>query len=117
MQYVTDGLQREEKCALIQVERISNRFGQQCRPRQSAEDMGGMASEQSRPRSGRQYASHKNPTCCGEANVFRVVNFNVTIPESAASVCTEGGKCAIQWFWYAINNQQTYESCVDFIVG
>lgn len=45
------------------------------------------------------------------------VDFNVTIPESLASTCTEGGKCAIQWFWYAVGNTQTYESCVDFVIG
>ncbi|KAK2768722.1 hypothetical protein FQN54_000578 [Arachnomyces sp. PD_36] len=43
-------------------------------------------------------------------------DFTVTIPEDLGSVCTEGGNCAIQWYWYAEGNSQTYESCVDFIV-
>ncbi|KAH6842404.1 hypothetical protein B0I37DRAFT_314286 [Chaetomium sp. MPI-CAGE-AT-0009] len=45
------------------------------------------------------------------------VNFSVTIPESLASTCTEGGKCVIQWYWHATGNSQTYESCVDFVIG
>ncbi|KAK2775176.1 hypothetical protein FQN52_004057 [Onygenales sp. PD_12] len=44
------------------------------------------------------------------------IDFNVTIPESLASICTEGGKCAIQWYWYSMSNSQTYESCVDFVI-
>ncbi|EAQ92029.1 hypothetical protein CHGG_00264 [Chaetomium globosum CBS 148.51] len=44
------------------------------------------------------------------------VDFNITIPERLASICTEGGKCAIQWYWYAIRGSQTYESCVDFVI-
>ncbi|KAK4121990.1 hypothetical protein N657DRAFT_103004 [Parathielavia appendiculata] len=44
------------------------------------------------------------------------INFNVTIPRNLGTVCSTGGKCAIQWYWYATRNQQTYESCVDFYV-
>ncbi|KAF6809560.1 hypothetical protein CSOJ01_06851 [Colletotrichum sojae] len=43
-------------------------------------------------------------------------DFNVTIPDTLAEKCDVGGKCAIQWFWYAQKNQQTYESCIDFYV-
>ncbi|GAP82764.2 putative chitin binding protein [Rosellinia necatrix] len=41
---------------------------------------------------------------------------DITIPNTLASACDEGGKCAIQWFWWSISNSQTYESCVDFYV-
>ncbi|KAG8993385.1 hypothetical protein FRB94_013980 [Tulasnella sp. JGI-2019a] len=40
-------------------------------------------------------------------------DFNVTVP-SLGTKCATGGLCAIQWFWYATENSQTYESCVDF---
>ncbi|OLN82379.1 hypothetical protein CCHL11_09762 [Colletotrichum chlorophyti] len=43
-------------------------------------------------------------------------DFNVTIPDTLASSCDVGGKCAIQWFWYAKTNKQTYESCIDFYI-
>jgi hypothetical protein len=42
--------------------------------------------------------------------------FNVTVPEGLESRCDEGGKCVMQWFWYAISNVQTYESCHDFYI-
>ncbi|KFA60086.1 hypothetical protein S40285_09294 [Stachybotrys chlorohalonatus IBT 40285] len=45
------------------------------------------------------------------------INFNITIPDNLGSVCTEGGNCVIQWYWYATGNRQTYESCIDFIVA
>ncbi|EMR70538.1 putative chitin binding protein [Eutypa lata UCREL1] len=44
------------------------------------------------------------------------IDFNVTIPDTIASACDAGGKCAIQWYWYASGNEQTYESCLDFYV-
>lgn len=44
------------------------------------------------------------------------VDFNVTVPSTLGAACSTGGKCAIQWYWYAIKNEQTYESCVDFYV-
>ncbi|KAK4032643.1 hypothetical protein C8A01DRAFT_50609 [Parachaetomium inaequale] len=44
------------------------------------------------------------------------INFNVTIPSTLGEACSTGGKCAIQWYWYASGNKQTYESCVDFYV-
>lgn len=45
-----------------------------------------------------------------------IADFNVTIPDTLASACDAGGKCAIQWYWYASGNEQTYESCLDFYV-
>ncbi|KIY68190.1 hypothetical protein CYLTODRAFT_421860 [Cylindrobasidium torrendii FP15055 ss-10] len=42
--------------------------------------------------------------------------FSVTIPD-VSSECATAGACAIQWFWYATENSQTYESCVDFVIG
>ncbi|KAK1702423.1 uncharacterized protein BDZ83DRAFT_257216 [Colletotrichum acutatum] len=44
-------------------------------------------------------------------------DWNITIPDTLASACDVGGKCAIQWFWYAETNKQTYESCIDFYIG
>ncbi|KFY25020.1 hypothetical protein V491_01927 [Pseudogymnoascus sp. VKM F-3775] len=43
-------------------------------------------------------------------------NFNVTIPSGLESACGTAGKCVIQWYWYAIANDQTYESCHDFYI-
>jgi hypothetical protein len=43
-------------------------------------------------------------------------NFNITIPPGLESTCKKAGSCVMQWYWYAINNEQTYESCHDFIV-
>ncbi|KAL5497700.1 hypothetical protein ACEPAH_2631 [Sanghuangporus vaninii] len=40
-------------------------------------------------------------------------DFNVMIPDLEGR-CAETGVCAIQWWWYAYSNDQTYESCVDF---
>lgn len=42
--------------------------------------------------------------------------FNVTIPNGLESACTTAGKCVMQWYWYAISNKQTFESCHDFYV-
>ncbi|KAI1308022.1 hypothetical protein F5Y03DRAFT_405242 [Xylaria venustula] len=43
-------------------------------------------------------------------------DFTATIPDTLATACDEGGKCAIQWYWWSNSNSQTYESCVDFYV-
>jgi hypothetical protein len=43
-------------------------------------------------------------------------DFNATIPAGLEATCDVGGKCAIQWYWYAQKNEQTYESCIDFVV-
>ncbi|PSN70549.1 hypothetical protein BS50DRAFT_662797 [Corynespora cassiicola Philippines] len=45
------------------------------------------------------------------------IDFNVTIPDSLASTCAEGGQCALQWYWIATDKPQTYESCLDFTVS
>lgn len=47
----------------------------------------------------------------------RLVNFNVTIPDTLGSSCDEAGKCVIQWYWYASEGDQTYISCVDFFTS
>ncbi|KAM0546430.1 hypothetical protein ACHAPJ_010897 [Fusarium lateritium] len=43
--------------------------------------------------------------------------FSVTLPKSLGSDCTKAGDCVLQWFWDAPDIDQTYESCVDFVVG
>lgn len=42
--------------------------------------------------------------------------FSVTIPD-VGSDCSSPGDCVIQWFWDAPDIDQTYESCVDIVVG
>jgi hypothetical protein len=43
--------------------------------------------------------------------------FSVTLPRSLGGACTLAGECVLQWFWDAPDINQTYESCVDFVVG
>ncbi|KAH6964488.1 chitin-binding domain protein [Fusarium avenaceum] len=43
--------------------------------------------------------------------------FSVTLPESLGGDCTKAGDCVLQWFWNAPDIDQTYEACVDFVVG
>jgi hypothetical protein len=43
--------------------------------------------------------------------------FSVTIPSLAAGQCTVEGECVLQWFWFGTGAQQTYESCVDFVLA
>lgn len=43
-------------------------------------------------------------------------NFDVTVPSDLGSACSVAGACVMQWFWFGTGAQQTYESCVDFIV-
>ncbi|KAL1742654.1 hypothetical protein HDZ31DRAFT_65763 [Schizophyllum fasciatum] len=43
-------------------------------------------------------------------------DFSVTIPD-LTDQCSEAGACAIQWWWYGTGNDQTYESCIDFVIG
>ena len=43
--------------------------------------------------------------------------FSVTLPETLGGDCTEAGDCVLQWFWDAPDIDQTYEACVDFVVG
>lgn len=43
--------------------------------------------------------------------------FSVTMPtDLAAGQCAVAGECVLQWFWFGTNAQQTYESCVDFVM-
>lgn len=44
-------------------------------------------------------------------------NFSVTIPSDLPSTCSSKGGCALQWWWDARSIDQTYISCVDFVVG
>ncbi|KAK2595700.1 hypothetical protein N8I77_013725 [Diaporthe amygdali] len=44
-------------------------------------------------------------------------NFSVTIPSDLPSTCATKGGCALQWWWDARSIDQTYMSCVDFVVG
>ncbi|KAF9522869.1 hypothetical protein CPB83DRAFT_776376 [Crepidotus variabilis] len=41
-------------------------------------------------------------------------DFSITLPD-VGTKCQKAGACAIQWYWYAYSNKQTYESCVDFV--
>ncbi|KAI5852065.1 hypothetical protein BZA05DRAFT_372955 [Tricharina praecox] len=44
-------------------------------------------------------------------------SFEITVPADLDG-CTTAGDCVIQWFWYAPPGvDQTYEGCVDFVVG
>lgn len=43
--------------------------------------------------------------------------FSVTLPSSLGGACTSAGECVLQWFWDAPDIDQTYESCVDFVVS
>nr|XP_036586457.1 uncharacterized protein CTRU02_03842 [Colletotrichum truncatum]KAF6796864.1 hypothetical protein CTRU02_03842 [Colletotrichum truncatum] len=56
------------------------------------------------------------PTTNPDPLADSIADFNVTIPDTLSEACDVGGKCAIQWFWYAKTNKQTYESCIDFFV-
>ncbi|KAG8156548.1 hypothetical protein KVR01_013652 [Diaporthe batatas] len=44
-------------------------------------------------------------------------NFSVTIPTDLPETCSQKGGCAIQWWWDARSIDQTYMSCVDFVVA
>lgn len=44
-------------------------------------------------------------------------DFDITIPSDLGGRCTTAGECVIQMFWDARSIDQTYESCVDFVVG
>ncbi|KAF3014268.1 hypothetical protein E8E14_011111 [Neopestalotiopsis sp. 37M] len=43
--------------------------------------------------------------------------FSVTIPQLEAGQCAQAGDCVLQWFWFGTSAQQTYESCVDFVLA
>lgn len=42
--------------------------------------------------------------------------FSIEIPD-VGSECSSPGDCVLQWFWDAADINQTYESCIDFVVG
>ncbi|EOA87074.1 hypothetical protein ACJQWK_08541 [Exserohilum turcicum] len=42
-------------------------------------------------------------------------SFDFTLPDVSFECCKEGS-CVIQWFWNAASIDQTYESCVDFVM-
>jgi hypothetical protein len=44
-------------------------------------------------------------------------NFSVKIPSDLPATCAEKGGCALQWWWDARSIDQTYMSCVDFVVA
>lgn len=44
-------------------------------------------------------------------------NFSVTIPSDLPATCSTEGGCALQWWWDARSIDQTYMSCVDFVVA
>ncbi|KAK6222711.1 hypothetical protein LQW54_000892 [Pestalotiopsis sp. IQ-011] len=44
-------------------------------------------------------------------------DFSVTMPQLAAGQCAQAGDCVLQWFWFGTAAQQTYESCVDFVMA
>ncbi|KII93821.1 hypothetical protein PLICRDRAFT_171527 [Plicaturopsis crispa FD-325 SS-3] len=56
------------------------------------------------------YANESLPPAEWPANE---TDFTVTVPDLGTK-CATAGACAIQWWWYAYSNDQTYESCVDF---
>lgn len=44
--------------------------------------------------------------------------FSVTMPTNlAATDCAVPDDCVLQWFWFGTGAQQTYESCVDFVMA
>ncbi len=44
-------------------------------------------------------------------------SFDVTIPADLGGECAAPGDCVLQWYWDARSIDQTYESCVDFVVS
>ncbi|KAF2396104.1 hypothetical protein EJ06DRAFT_534238 [Trichodelitschia bisporula] len=43
--------------------------------------------------------------------------FDVKLPADLGGKCTQPGECVLQWWWDSPEAKQTYESCVDFVVG
>jgi hypothetical protein len=43
-------------------------------------------------------------------------NFDVKMPALPQGACSAAGQCVMQWFWVGTKAQQTYESCVDFVM-
>jgi predicted carbohydrate-binding protein with CBM5 and CBM33 domain len=44
-------------------------------------------------------------------------SFSITIPSNLEDTCSMAGACVVQYYWNAASIDQTYESCVDFVVG
>jgi predicted carbohydrate-binding protein with CBM5 and CBM33 domain len=45
-------------------------------------------------------------------------DFSVTIPSDVpAGSCTQAGQCVVQWWWDSREADQTYMSCVDFVLA
>ncbi len=44
-------------------------------------------------------------------------NFAVMMPQLPTGQCAQAGACVMQWFWFGTKAQQTYESCVDFVMA
>jgi predicted carbohydrate-binding protein with CBM5 and CBM33 domain len=44
-------------------------------------------------------------------------SFSITIPSDLGDTCSTAGACVVQHYWNAASIDQTYESCVDFVVG
>ena len=43
--------------------------------------------------------------------------FSITMPTNLGNQCNTPGTCVIQWWWNAASINQTYESCVDFVMS
>ncbi|KAK0641492.1 hypothetical protein B0T16DRAFT_215154 [Cercophora newfieldiana] len=48
--------------------------------------------------------------------------FGVTLPtgkagEEVQAACQQPGDCVLQWWWLGTDAKQTYESCIDFVLG
>ena len=43
--------------------------------------------------------------------------FSITIPSGLGDTCSTAGACVVQHYWNAPSIDQTYESCVDFVIG
>ncbi|KAK4454448.1 hypothetical protein QBC34DRAFT_159882 [Podospora aff. communis PSN243] len=48
--------------------------------------------------------------------------FGVTLPtgeagEEVKAACQQPGDCVLQWWWLGTDAKQTYESCIDFVLG
>ena len=43
--------------------------------------------------------------------------FSITMPSNLGSQCNTPGTCVIQWWWNAASIDQTYESCIDFVMS
>ncbi|KAF5860810.1 hypothetical protein ETB97_001030 [Aspergillus alliaceus] len=60
---------------------------------------------------GDQYASNSSPIKDTDEN------FSITLPSDLGDKCSEAGACVLQWYWFAKDIDQTYESCIDFTMS